>query len=63
MDVIRNWVKVYDENKIDRVLAGFDDDAEQGIDESLDKVKCEKKYICAGNHDEGLDRFVEEHPY
>ena len=33
------------------------------IDESLDKVKCKKKYICAGNHDEWLDRFVEEHPY
>ena len=33
------------------------------IDESLDKVNCKEKYMCAGNHDEWLDRFVEEHPY
>ena len=33
------------------------------IDISLDKVKCKEKHICAGNHDEWLDRFVEEHPY
>ena len=33
------------------------------IDVSLDKVKCKEKHICAGNHDEWLDRFVEEHPY
>ena len=33
------------------------------IDESLDKVNCKTKHICAGNHDEWLDRFVMEHPY
>ena len=33
------------------------------IDESLDKVNCKERHICAGNHDEWLDRFVEEHPY
>ena len=33
------------------------------IDISLDKVGCKDKHICAGNHDEWLDRFVEEHPY
>ena len=33
------------------------------IDVSLDKVNCKEKHICAGNHDEWLDRFVEEHPY
>jgi len=33
------------------------------IDECLDKVGCKKKYICAGNHDEWLDIFVNEHPY
>ena len=33
------------------------------IDESLDKVKCKERHMCAGNHDEWLDRFVEEHPY
>ena len=33
------------------------------IDESLDKVGCEEKYMIAGNHDEWLDMFVAEHPY
>ena len=33
------------------------------IDVSLDKVGCKEKDICAGNHDEWLDRFVTEHPY
>tara|TARA_R100000664_G_C2759984_1_gene150589 strand:- start:12763 stop:13524 length:762 start_codon:yes stop_codon:yes gene_type:complete len=33
------------------------------FDEALDEVKCKKKIICAGNHDEWLDSFVGEHPY
>ena len=33
------------------------------IDKSLDKVNCNERHICAGNHDEWLDRFVLEHPY
>jgi hypothetical protein len=33
------------------------------IDKSLDKVGCKERHMCAGNHDEWLDRFVEEHPY
>ena len=33
------------------------------IDESLDKVNVKIKHICAGNHDDWLDSFVEEHPY
>ena len=39
----------------------------QGIDqfdEVLDKVKCKKRYICAGNHDEWLTYgFCEKYPY
>ena len=33
------------------------------FDEALDKVKCKKKIMLAGNHDEWLDAFVLEHPY
>lgn len=33
------------------------------IDEALDKVNCKEKYFLQGNHDEWLDRFVEENPY
>lgn len=33
------------------------------FDEVLDAVKCKNKYICAGNHDEWLDGFVEQYPY
>ena len=33
------------------------------FDRALDKVKCKKRYICAGNHDEWLDGFVNEYPY
>ena len=33
------------------------------FDKVLDKVKCTKRYICAGNHDEWLDAFVERYPY
>ena len=33
------------------------------IDESLDKANCKEKYITEGNHDDWMNRFVEEHPY
>ena len=33
------------------------------IDESLDKVGCEEKHFCEGNHELWLQMFVEEHPY
>ena len=33
------------------------------IDESLDKANTKKKYICAGNHDEWCDMFVQQYPY
>lgn len=33
------------------------------FDEVLDKIKCKKKIMLAGNHDEWLDAFVLEHPY
>ena len=33
------------------------------IDESLDKVNCNKKYITEGNHDNWLNMAVEKYPY
>ena len=33
------------------------------IDESLDKAGCKVKHVCAGNHDEWVDHFVQEYPY
>ena len=33
------------------------------IDEALDKVNCKEKFFVEGNHDDWLNRFVEEHPY
>ena len=33
------------------------------IDESLDKANCKERYITEGNHDDWMNRFVEEHPY
>jgi predicted phosphodiesterase len=38
----------------------------EGIDQFdavLDKVGCKERYICAGNHDEWLDAFVDMYPY
>ena len=29
------------------------------FDKVLDKIDCKERYICAGNHDEWLDNFVE----
>jgi|TARA_Y100000310_G_scaffold16397_1_gene16357 hypothetical protein len=46
------------EADIDEGNAGLD-----MIDEVLDKVNCKIKYCCQGNHDEWLDRFVEENPF
>ena len=33
------------------------------IDESLDKANCKNKYMIEGNHDDWMNRFVEEHPF
>jgi len=33
------------------------------FDKVLDKIGCDERYICAGNHDEWLDNFVEKYPY
>ena len=33
------------------------------IDEALDKAGTKEKYFIQGNHDEWLDRFLEENPY
>jgi predicted phosphodiesterase len=32
-------------------------------DKALKSVKCEKKYMIEGNHDDWLNNFVEEYPY
>jgi len=46
------------DREIELVNESLDD-----IDAVLDKVGCDKRYICAGNHDEWLDAFVERYPY
>jgi hypothetical protein len=33
------------------------------IDKSLDKAKVKERHFCEGNHDDWLNRFVEENPY
>jgi len=33
------------------------------IDEVLDKVNCSEKHMIEGNHDDWMNRFVDEHPY
>ena len=33
------------------------------IDESLDKANCTEKYMIEGNHDDWMNRFVDENPY
>ena len=33
------------------------------IDEALDKVNCKNKHMIEGNHDDWMNRFVDEHPY
>ena len=33
------------------------------IDESLDKANCKEKYMIEGNHDDWMNRFVDENPY
>ena len=33
------------------------------IDEALDKVNCKERHMIEGNHDDWMNRFVEEHPY
>lgn len=48
--------------KVDKEIA----EVNEGIDlfdKVLDKVKCDQRYILAGNHDEWLDHFVNKHPY
>mgnify|MGYP003109729025 CR=1 FL=1 len=48
----------YVEKEIEAVNAGMD-----MIDEALDKVNCKEKHMTEGNHDDWLNRFVDEHPY
>ena len=46
------------DKEIEEVNKGID-----MFDKVLDKIKCKERYICAGNHDEWLDAFVERYPY
>ena len=46
------------EKDVDDVNKGMDI-----IDEVLDKVNCKDKHMIEGNHDDWMNRFVEEHPY
>jgi hypothetical protein len=43
---------------MDDVNAGMD-----RIDEALDKAGCKTKHMLEGNHDDWMNRFVDEHPY
>jgi predicted phosphodiesterase len=47
---------------IDKEISEVNDCIDQ-FDEVLDKVGCNVRYICAGNHDEWLDAFVNRYPY
>ena len=33
------------------------------IDASLNKAKCKERHMIEGNHDDWMNRFVDEHPY
>jgi len=46
------------DEEIKKVNEGID-----RFDKVLDKVKCNEKYILAGNHDEWLNNFVRKYPY
>ena len=48
--------------KVDADIASVNKLLDQ-IDKSLDKAGCKKKYMCAGNHEDWLEGFVQEHPY
>jgi len=47
---------------IDKDIIGVNKGMDQ-IDESLDKANCKEKHMIEGNHDDWMNRFVEEHPY
>ena len=47
---------------IDKDIADVNKELDR-VDAVLDKVGCKERYICQGNHDEWLDRFVMENPY
>jgi len=47
---------------IDEEIKAVNEGLDQ-FDKVLDEIKCTKRYICAGNHDEWLDAFVERYPY
>ena len=47
---------------IDKDIIGVNKGMDK-IDESLDKANCKEKHMIEGNHDDWMNRFVEEHPY
>ena len=47
---------------IEEEIGGVNEGIDQ-FDEVLNLVGCTEKYICAGNHDEWLNAFVEKYPY
>ena len=47
---------------IDQDIKGVNKGMDQ-IDESLDKANCKEKHMIEGNHDDWMNRFVDEHPY
>ena len=48
--------------RVDEDVQAVNDLLDQ-IDESLDKSGCKTKHMCAGNHEDWLEGFVQEHPY
>ena len=48
--------------EVDKEIAAVN----QGLDlfdDALDDIGCKERIICAGNHDEWLDAFVDANPY
>ena len=52
----------YQTPSIDKDIIGVNRGMDQ-IDESLDKANCKEKHMIEGNHDDWMNRFVDEHPY
>lgn len=46
------------DEEIEAVNEGIDQ-----FDKVLDKIKCNERYICEGNHDYWLNNFAEKYPY
>jgi len=69
-DSISHWQwKRKSKPPLEYIIPKLDEEAEKvleifdNIDNSLIKAGVKDKHFCAGNHDEWLEHFVEEHPY